>query len=539
MYDISAWSYSYLWGSTVDKVGLVTDPAIGATTPVTSLPSNASAPAESAYTTFELAGVQDYVALNGLLEEGAGVSMLADGSAIVEPESFDLVVDAADEYGVEFDEATEAEIAELALPETQGLSDLTVGYVGSQDDSLSLAQLGFDDLTALTATTIQNNPAVLDGIDILWVGSTLSTTNATVLSALQGYVASGRSIVGRGTAAFNVEKTLGLIESTATAVNGWGSGNGIVAVDTPAGSMLEPYAQGHSFIYPAYTFTGLTGATTVEQTYAAHGDTGKTLAAGHWRSTTATNGPDYFVGKPSVISGEAASGSTGVVFGTSVVYRTHTKGGFSQAARALFTSSGDSAGATAQVGTTVAVGTPATVTYPGVVELPVTVSATGETPTGVVEVFDATSTSVGMAVLADGAATVSVEGVLPGSSTFTVAYLPDNAHFASSSSEPVTATVDKASSTLKLGAKVVKKAKGAKKAVASVTVTLSVPGLTPGGTVKITDKGTVLRTVTVDASGKATITVKVAKGNHRLRAWFAGSDLVTASSSTPVVLKIK
>ena len=27
MYDISAWSYSYLWGATVDKVGSTTDAA--------------------------------------------------------------------------------------------------------------------------------------------------------------------------------------------------------------------------------------------------------------------------------------------------------------------------------------------------------------------------------------------------------------------------------------------------------------------------------------------------------------------------------
>ena len=35
MYDISAWSYSYTWGATVDKVGDVTDPAINQTRVVT------------------------------------------------------------------------------------------------------------------------------------------------------------------------------------------------------------------------------------------------------------------------------------------------------------------------------------------------------------------------------------------------------------------------------------------------------------------------------------------------------------------------
>lgn len=48
------------------------------------------------------------------------------------------------------------------------------------------------------------------------------------------------------------------------------------------------------------------------------------------------NGPDDAAGQASVITGEAASGARAVVFGTSVFFRTHPKGGMSQAARALY-----------------------------------------------------------------------------------------------------------------------------------------------------------------------------------------------------------
>ena len=54
-------------------------------------------------------------------------------------------------------------------------------------------------------------------------------------------MASGRGIVGRGTAANSVANTYGLL--TSTAVDGNGSGNGIVAVDTPENSVLASCPQ--------------------------------------------------------------------------------------------------------------------------------------------------------------------------------------------------------------------------------------------------------------------------------------------------------
>ena len=110
------------------------------------------------------------------------------------------------------------------------------------------------------------------------------------------------------------------------------AGNGIVDVDTPDGSVLAPYEQDSSFIYPASAFTGLGAGTTTEQSY----DAADPFLAGHWLPGNGGVGPQGVAGLASAISGESASGARGFVFGTSVFFRNHVKGGQSQAARALF-----------------------------------------------------------------------------------------------------------------------------------------------------------------------------------------------------------
>ncbi|WP_323792828.1 FKBP-type peptidyl-prolyl cis-trans isomerase, partial [Nocardioides sp.] len=67
-----------------------------------------------------------------------------------------------------------------------------------------------------------------------------------------------------------------------------------VAVDTPEGSVLAPYAQDHAFIYPAYSFTGLGEDVSVEQTY----DAEKPFDASYGRETVTTA-----LGRGAVIQG--------------------------------------------------------------------------------------------------------------------------------------------------------------------------------------------------------------------------------------------
>lgn len=343
MYDISAWSLGYIWGATVDKVGSTTDAdPIGASTPIGAVTPNAAMPA-SGYLTFDLAGVADYQALNDLLGSGVAVSMLSDGSAIVAEKDTAKVAEVSAARDIAVEQATKAELAELKQPSTKGLKDLKLLYVGNQDDKLSLEELGFDDLTQVTAAGINTNPGLLDGVDVIWIGSALSfnASQQAGRDAVQAWVDAGGSIVGRTAAANTAANTFGLLQ--ATAVSGNNSGNGIVTVDTPDGSTLKPYEQDAAFVYPAVSFTDLGAKTKVEQSYGA----GNPLLAGHWRSTNATNGPEVAASKASVISGENASGGKAMVFGTSVVFRNHPKGGLSQAARGLFWAAPEGAKVTA------------------------------------------------------------------------------------------------------------------------------------------------------------------------------------------------
>lgn len=339
MYDVSAWSLGRLWGATVDKVGETTDRPIGPTRRIRAV-EHRGLPPRPAYLAFDLAGVDDYRTLNALLEEGVEVSMLADGRAVVPPAGWDEAAEAAKRTRVGFSAATPAEIDALDDPGTEELEDLTVAYVGNQDDLLSLAELGFDDLVPVSAEDITTGAPTattgLEGADVLWVGTALDLPAGSVGRAyLQSWVDAGGSIVGRTDQAFAVASTYGLVSGTAVAGNR--SGNGIVAVDTPMGSVLAPYAQENAFVYRAYWFTGLGEGTRVEQSY----DAQDPFLAGHWRpSDRGGDGPASAAGQAAAISGEAESGARAFVFGTSVFFRTHPKGGLSQAARALFWAAG-------------------------------------------------------------------------------------------------------------------------------------------------------------------------------------------------------
>ncbi|AEG43200.1 M14 family zinc carboxypeptidase [Isoptericola variabilis] len=334
MYDVSAWSLAYLWGATVDKVGSTTDPAIGTVVPLHRVPQDGVLPKRADHVTFDVAGVEDYRALNALLDAGAPVWLLDDGRAVVGPEGLAAAADVVVEHDIPFEAATAEDVA--ALDDATELEDVTVAYVGTQDDLLSLTELGFDDLVRVTAAGVQAGAATgttgLEEADVLWVGSSFSLPAGSAGRAyVQEWVDAGGSIVGRTNQAFTVASTYGLVSGTVVAGNS--SGNGIVDVDTPEGSIFTAYEQETSFVYPAYWFTNLGEGTTAEQLY----DADEPFLAGHWRATGAgTNGPASAAGNAAVVSGEAESGARAVVFGTSPFYRTHTKGAMSQAAQAIF-----------------------------------------------------------------------------------------------------------------------------------------------------------------------------------------------------------
>lgn len=442
MYDISAWSWGYLWGADVVPVGATGEGRLPKVRPAAG-DADGDVPRQGSYLTFDLAGVNDYRALNALLEDGVAVSQLGDGSALVgaDRDSYAAVEEAAEEFDVDFAKATPDEVAEVRDGTTKGLDDLTVGYTGNQDDLLSLSQLGFDDLVPLTAAALTADPSLLDDVDVVWLGSALTFTAAQAAgsAALQAYVDAGGSLVGRGAGAFNTARTAGLLSGTAVAGNS--SGNGIVAVDTAPGGVLAPYAQEHAFIYPATWFTGLGAEVAVEQTY----DATQPLVAGHWRrggtAGTTPNGPQDAAGQAAVVSAEAASGAKAFVFGTSVFFRTHPKGGQSQAARSLFWAApeGQGVAAPAETTTTLEIGA----AHPGRTDATVSVGAepAAGVPSGTVEVLEGRRV-VGTARLGDdGKATLVLRGLKPGTHVLTAAYEPSGAAFVASTSAPVTVQV--------------------------------------------------------------------------------------------------
>lgn len=335
MYDISAWSYSYLWGATVAKVGDVTDGPVRAVKSMDAPVGQAAIPAKAQHVTFEVSGVRDYVALNDLLADDAVAWMLPSGDAVIAPQSHKLAVNAAAEHDIAFRAATTDEIATVTSGRAQELEALKIGYTGTQDALTSLTQLGFEAVPVSTAT-INSNPAILDDLDAIWLGAALnfSGAQATGRAATQAWLDQGGALLGSGNNAFTSASNFGLV--SATAYSGPGSGNGIVAVDTPADSILANHAQDYAFVYPAQSYGDLGAGTKAEQYYAA----GNPLLAGHWRSTTATNGPEAAAGRASVISGESATGGKAVIFGTSPTFRAFPKGGLSQVAQAIFNVTG-------------------------------------------------------------------------------------------------------------------------------------------------------------------------------------------------------
>jgi hypothetical protein len=528
LYADGAWSYSYLWGATVDKLGLVQDGPIGATTPTTAAVPDATVPAAADYVTFDLAGVDDYTALNALLEDGARVSMLADGSAVVGPESYADVVAVSAEYDIPFAPATDAELVALKDASTKPLKDLKIAYTGTADDRIALGELGFDDLVLVTSAAVNANPALLADVDVLWVGSTFNTSgdaNLPVRTAVQALLNRGGAITGRAAAGFNAAKDAGLMPaaagSTATAVTGSGSNTALVAVDNLAGGVLAPYAQDTAYIYPATWYTGLGAGVTVEQSY----DAVDPLLAGHWFASAST-GPQIAAGKPSVVSSvtprtDPAVSARAIVFGTSVFFRTNPKSLFSQAARGIFWAAPAAKDRlVAPKASSVAIAPVAPVAYPSAATVTVT---TGDALPGTVQLL-AGDKVVATGTSTAGTATLTVPGLLPGATQLVAKFTPSSASVDPSTSSPATVAVGKAVSVLKLETKKVLIAGG--KGKAKLVITFDVPGLATSAPVVLTDNGKTRRKPLIAAGGSKTLTLTLGKGKHTIKVTYAGTDLV-------------
>ncbi|GAA4699540.1 Zinc carboxypeptidase [Promicromonospora umidemergens] len=325
MYDIAAWSPAYLWGATVDRVGSTTDGPIGRTSPVRGAGPRGSVPPGARYAAFDVAGVRDHRALNDLLGQGVAVRLTADGRAVVGPRGLRAAREAADRYRLVFATASRAEYVAAERAE-----DLTVAYAGNQDDRLSLLELGFDDLLPVSAAGIEEAAATggatgLDDADVLWVGSSLDLPPGSAgHDRVRSWLRDGGAIVGSGAGAFAAAAAYGLVSGSA--VTGDPAANGIIATGTP-GEVLDDHAQDHGFVYPAVWFADLGAGTATELTYGS-------FLAGHWPRPGVADGQRAAVGQAAAVSGRRGQ-ARAFVFGTSVFFRTHPRGGLSQAATAI------------------------------------------------------------------------------------------------------------------------------------------------------------------------------------------------------------
>ncbi|MTB88571.1 Ig-like domain repeat protein [Aeromicrobium senzhongii] len=522
MYDVSAWSWGRLWGADVAAVGTTGVGSLPASTDVVSAEKDGSVPRDASHLTFELAGVDDFRALNLLIGEyGVSASLLADGSAILAAgEKTRLAVEAAAaEFDVDFTRATAAELAELSDAATKGLREPRIAYAGNQDDLLSLTHLGFYDLRRVDAVALTSDPDALDGVDVLWLGAGLNFTGAQAAgrAAVQEFVDGGGDIVGRSANAFNTAKAFGAIDGTA--VTGNGAGNGIVAVDTAADGVLAPYAQSHAFVYPAAWFTDLPASVKTEQTYA----TGNPLVAGHWRDTTGTDGPASAAGRAAAVSASTPEGTNAFIFGTAPFFRTHTKGGQSQAARAIFWAAPEGRRVPAPISTTTTLKVPGSVTYPRSINARVTVRAARGTPEGRVEIREGSRVLATRDLGPSGSVTVRVARLRPGSHALRAVFVPtEGTAFLNSTSAASTVKVAKAASRTTVKAKALGQGK------VRVAVTVKSGAGTPTGTVRV-KVGSKTRLVKL-RNGRATVTIKVAKGKRSVTARYAGSSLLKPSA---------
>ncbi len=164
------------------------------------------------------------------------------------------------------------------------------------------------------------------------------------------------------------------------------------------------------------------------------------------------------------------------------------------------------------------------------VTLSVQVSTDGGSPTGVAELREG-STLVGSATLVSGAVSLTIPDVTPGDHSYRATFVPaDSASYAGSSSPVRTVTVDIAvvgtTTTLVAGAD------GAAVAL-DVTVEAASGPRVPVGAVEISEAGTLIETIGVDANGTAGHRLDgVLGGSHTYTATFVPSEAGWAPSTT-------
>jgi hypothetical protein len=163
-------------------------------------------------------------------------------------------------------------------------------------------------------------------------------------------------------------------------------------------------------------------------------------------------------------------------------------------------------------------------------------SVTGSAPTGLVQFFDAGASLGAAQPLASGLATLETSSLATGSHTITASYLGDAGNLASTSEVPVALVINQAlaASSTALSIDPPTPTVGQ-----TVTLTATVTGLSPTGSVQFMDGAINLDAPVSLMGGSATLsTSTLTVGAHSITAVYSGDTNNTASSSPPASITV-
>lgn len=160
-----------------------------------------------------------------------------------------------------------------------------------------------------------------------------------------------------------------------------------------------------------------------------------------------------------------------------------------------------------------------------------TATVSGSSPTGSVELFDG-ATSLGVVVLSGGVAQLTGVTFSEGAHSITAVY-PGDAANSSASSAPLVLGVDKTVSTVTVGFSAQRPRVGD-----AVTITATVAGRNPSGTVEFRAGGTTLGTATLVDGVARLSTSTLPAGRHGIVAVYRGDAANTGATSTAKTLEV-
>ena len=236
------------------------------------------------------------------------------------------------------------------------------------------------------------------------------------------------------------------------------------------------------------------------------------------------------LGTGAVINGTAQATTTAVPAGSRSIYATYNGDANFASGSSLPTQLTVSQATT----TTVAAADINPQNYGQTVTLSATVQSGGGTPTGTVTFLDGT-TSLGTALLTNGAAQLPVSSFAAGSHAVTAKYSGD-ANFASSTSTVLTETVNPVATTTAVTSSL-------NPATAGQPVTLSATvqagsGLSVTGSVTFLDGSTALGTATLSSNAAQYTTSGLGVGSHTITAVYSGGADFATSTSSPLAQTI-